>query len=466
MLKLLARLRGTDKRTLSQYWDAVVTRAPATPIPPTDVPVDLSTTIRQIHVMDEQAVQSAPFAERQQRMLLAMHQETNAMNQLPHALPVPTATSSSRNGNFGRTFGGRNRWAFALNAVTILVLIVVAALTANRLIDRSPQPTDQPVIIAASSPVADASPSLAADVPTLIWAASDHYGDREFPLYVPMAIAVGPDGNIYALDAGNNTIDRFDSSGRDLGSWVTPNAQGPGLGNQQFNLNDGSFYLGGISFDADGNVYVFDSLNNRILKFDREGTFLLEWGSSGTGNGQFSLPVGTVDTQNGLVYVADYGNHRVQVFDLEGNFLDKWGSEGRKGGQFYFPSAIAIAHDGSVYVGEDQGGRIQHFDRNGRYLSQIGESTLGHITGMAIDADGNLLASAGPEGAIWVFATNGTAVLQITEIAGLESLSFPTGIAVAENGSIYLAMIPTDPALAGTASGELIQFKLPADWSR
>jgi DNA-binding beta-propeller fold protein YncE len=175
--------------------------------------------------------------------------------------------------------------------------------------------------------------------------------------------------------------------------------------------------------------------------------------------------------QNGLVYVADYGNNRIQVFDLEGNFIDKWGSEGRKEGQFSHPSAIAIGNDGSVYVGEDDGGRIQHFDRNGRYLGQIGESALGHIYGMAIDAKGNLLATLGPEGEIRVFASDGVEIARITEIPGLDSLRFPAGIAVASDGSIILSMLPpeTDSITPGPfagggsgPSGELIRFTIPA----
>jgi DNA-binding beta-propeller fold protein YncE len=217
-------------------------------------------------------------------------------------------------------------------------------------------------------------------------------------------------------------------------------------------------------------VFVFDSLNARILKFDAHGAFLLGWGSDGQGNGQFSLPTGTVDAQNGLVYVADHGNHRVQVFDLNGNFLDKWGSEGVGEGQFNHPNAIAIGRDGSVYVGEDEGGRIQHFDRNGRYLGQIGESAMGHVYGLAIDANGNVLATLGPESEVRVFARDGSEIMRITAF-GVLGTYFPAGIAVDSDGSILLTLLPPEtdsvtprPAAAGGSgpSGELIRFKIPA----
>jgi tripartite motif-containing protein 71 len=227
-------------------------------------------------------------------------------------------------------------------------------------------------------------------------------------------------------------------------------------------LEEGGYYIGGISTDAEANVYVFDSLNNRIQKFDKDGRFILEWGSNGTGNGQFSLPLGTVDASNGLVYVADYGNHRIQVFDLEGKFLDKWGNEGRRDGQFNHPSAIAVARDGSIYVAEDSGGRIQHFDRSGRFLDKIGEPGIGNLLGIAINSEGKLLVTAGPQGTIFVFDTSGEEVMRITEISGLDSLGFPSGISVAGDGSVYVTILPPDAESVGTISGELINVQIPA----
>ena len=77
---------------------------------------------------------------------------------------------------------------------------------------------------------------------------------------------------------------------------------------------------------------------------------LTQWGSSGTGDGQFNFPYGIAINQSGYVYVTEWNNNRIQVFDSEGNFIRKWGSSGSSNGQFKFLSGIAINGSGYVYV--------------------------------------------------------------------------------------------------------------------
>ena len=75
-------------------------------------------------------------------------------------------------------------------------------------------------------------------------------------------------------------------------------------------------------------MYVADSGNNRIQKFDSNGTFITKWGSYGTGDGQFIGPWGISFNPLEIVYVADTDNNRIQKFDSNGNFITKWGSFG------------------------------------------------------------------------------------------------------------------------------------------
>lgn len=135
-----------------------------------------------------------------------------------------------------------------------------------------------------------------------------------------------------------------------------------------------------VALDADGNIYVSDIGNHRILVFTSEGEFLREWGSQGNGPGQFNEPWGlAVDSERGFVYVADTWNHRIQKFDLEGKFLTQWGSFVDTGGQasgfesqFWGPRDIAIDAEGNVYVTDTGNKRIQKFDPDGRFLAQWG----------------------------------------------------------------------------------------------
>ena len=117
-----------------------------------------------------------------------------------------------------------------------------------------------------------------------------------------------------------------------------------------------------IDIDAKGNLYVADSLNNRIQKFDSEGNFITKWGSFGNGSGQFKNPTGIAIDSKGSLYVADSYNNRIQKFDSEGNFITKW--ELRDNGKTEFQRPVAIIVDpktNNVYVVDGDNHRIQMF---------------------------------------------------------------------------------------------------------
>jgi hypothetical protein len=146
-------------------------------------------------------------------------------------------------------------------------------------------------------------------------------------------VATDGSGNVYVVDAGNDRIQKFDGSGHFLTTWGSP-----GSGNGQFDFGEPFFSVSpaGVATDGSGNVYVADFSNNRIQKFDGNGHFLSTWGSTGSGNGQFSGPGGVATDLSGNVYVVDTSNDRIQKFDASGTFLTAWGSPGSGNGQFIF----------------------------------------------------------------------------------------------------------------------------------
>ena len=87
----------------------------------------------------------------------------------------------------------------------------------------------------------------------------------------------------------------------------------------------------------------------------------MKWGSPGTADGQFNFPDGIAIDSEGNVYVADSENHRIQKFDSTWNFITKWGSMGSGDGQFRHPASIAIDLQGNVYVADSDNNRIQVF---------------------------------------------------------------------------------------------------------
>jgi hypothetical protein len=116
-----------------------------------------------------------------------------------------------------------------------------------------------------------------------------------------------------------------------------------------------------MAVDSSNNIYVADTGNNRIQKFNSSGTFLTKWGSNGTGNGQFDSPNGISVDSTGNVYVADTNNNRIQKFSSTGVFIDSCGSAGTGDGEFSGPQDVAADASGNIYVADTGNERIQKF---------------------------------------------------------------------------------------------------------
>ena len=85
-----------------------------------------------------------------------------------------------------------------------------------------------------------------------------------------------------------------------------------------------------VAFAANGHLFIADGYANaRILEYTAEGTKVREWGTPGTGPGQFNLPHSIQIDGAGVVYVADRENGRVQRFDQAGAFLGEWTGYGK-----------------------------------------------------------------------------------------------------------------------------------------
>ena len=81
--------------------------------------------------------------------------------------------------------------------------------------------------------------------------------------------------------------------------------------------------IGGIAIDKFTNIYLADSGNNRIQKFDGAGKFITKWGSTGSGDSQFSGTLDIATDPNANVYIFDGDNQSIQKFDREGTFLGR-----------------------------------------------------------------------------------------------------------------------------------------------
>jgi len=113
--------------------------------------------------------------------------------------------------------------------------------------------------------------------------------------------------------------------------------------------------------DSDGNLYVTDTLNNRVEVFDAEGNFISQFGKAGDGPGRFARPKGIAVDRDGHIWVVDEVQSRVQVFNREGRLLIYFGEQGPYPGQFQAAYGIAIDNKNRVIVSEQFPGRVQAF---------------------------------------------------------------------------------------------------------
>jgi DNA-binding beta-propeller fold protein YncE len=210
---------------------------------------------------------------------------------------------------------------------------------------------------------------------------------QEGLFYYPRGLATGPDGEVYVADSGNNRVQKFDSEGNCMHAWGKFGFAWRGADIGQFDVP------WGCATDHQGNLYISDTSNARIQKFQSDGTPLMKWGRDGSYDGAFFFPRGIAVDFVGNIFVADEGNHRIQKFDSRGSFLTKWGKEGNGPGQFKSPWGVACDAVGNVYVVDSGNHRIQKFDGNGTFLCAWGnrgitDGQFNFASGIAVDKEG------------------------------------------------------------------------------
>ena len=119
----------------------------------------------------------------------------------------------------------------------------------------------------------------------------------------------------------------------------------------------------GLGVSDDGMVYVADTWNHRIVKFDSDGVIGDSWGSFGDGVDLYSMwgPREVAIGPAGLVYVSDTGNKRVSVFTQDGVGVRQVGKGGVLQGELEEPVGLVVGDDGSIYVADTWNARIQVF---------------------------------------------------------------------------------------------------------
>jgi sugar lactone lactonase YvrE len=194
----------------------------------------------------------------------------------------------------------------------------------------------------------------------------------DFAMGMVSWVASSRDGTVYLLQRGDKAdpVIAVDRNGTVLRSWgtglyVMPHA---------------------IRVDPQGNVWTADAASSHVIKFSPEGKVLLDIPVGGQPTPCANNFCGTTDiafAANGHVFISDgYANARVLEYTAEGEKVREWGTPGTGPGQFMLPHSIQIDAAGVVYVADRENGRIQRFDQTGKFL---GEWRYGRTFGLEAD---------------------------------------------------------------------------------
>ena len=191
-----------------------------------------------------------------------------------------------------------------------------------------------------------------------------------------------PEKHIWIVDAGSDQIFKFTNDGKKL-VMVLGESRVPRSDQTHFKTPTS------IAFLPNGDFYVSDGyFNTRVVKFSKDGKYLMEWGKPGKGPGEFDTVHAIAIDAKGRVYVDDRGNSRIQVFDLNGKYQDEWPN-------IRFPLMIQISKDQHMWVSDGEYNKILKYNLDGQLLYSWGTfgDAPGHLWGphfFTTDSEGNL----------------------------------------------------------------------------
>jgi YD repeat-containing protein len=241
-------------------------------------------------------------------------------------------------------------------------------------------------------------------------------GNAEFKH--PAAIEADSEGNVYVGDVGNDRVLELSKSG----DYVT-----------QF-CGEGELSLSspmGIVLDSAGDLWVTDSERNQVQEW-LTGSFLFSGsrlGSFGTGSGQFSHPADVAPDGKGNLWVLDRGNSRLEKFNEKGEYLTAAGSQGTGGGKLSSPAGLAIDPSGNLWVADTANNRVEEFNEKGEFVLTFGRE----VNKTKVEAGGAYAEK------FLCTAASGN-VCQAGVVGSSEGqMNAPQGIAATSGGNLWVA---------------------------
>jgi len=231
-------------------------------------------------------------------------------------------------------------------------------------------------------------------------------------------------GHVYVFHRGPHPLIEFEGNGRFVRSW------GEGMITRAHT----------VRVDQEGSLWVVDVGAHLVLKVNPEGRVVMVMGRQGQAGAtatNFNGPADVAVAPNGDFYVADgYGNSRVVKFSRDGRYLLEWGKKGAGPGEFALPHAVVLDARGRVYVSDRENRRIQIFDSNGKFLNQW--ANIGEFSGLEMLPDQRLLAAGGSQ--VVLLNLEGQILGSLAAAGRLAGqLLSAHGVAAGNHGEIYVA---------------------------
>jgi uncharacterized protein (TIGR03437 family) len=293
-------------------------------------------------------------------------------------------------------------------------------------------------------------------------------------LNAPGGVALDAAGNIYIADSGDHLVRKVSGTTGIIttvaGTSGSPGFSGDGGPAKSAKLHNPT----GVAVDSAGNLYIADSLNNRVRKVDTNGVITTFAGSSntfasGVGDGaaaasaNLNVPKGVAVDGSGNVYIADFGNYRVRkvsggtITTVAGNgynasTVGTYGEGGQAVNAPVAPYNVALDSTGNIFIADSQDNIIRKVTVSTGIITTVAgnayngfagdggpaiNAVLSGPQGMAIDASGNIFIADTGNYVIREVTTNGN----INTIAGTAGTAGSTG-----DGGAALSATLTDPS--------------------
>ncbi len=212
--------------------------------------------------------------------------------------------------------------------------------------------------------------------------------DEQAQLSEPQSLAVDLHGNVFVVDTGNNRILKFDRRGS-----VAAIVGGFGWQREEFDTPVD------ISIKSMLDVFIADFNNQRVERYDKDLNFLssLVADDNEPETLRFGFPTGVDISKHGELFLCDSENNRIVKFNAFGKPVLSFGDFNWGPGQLNSPVRIEVTSDDRVYVSDKSAGDIVAFDYYGNFLARLGGKDLSQPEGLVAGRDMLFVADPGNE---------------------------------------------------------------------